>query len=259
MSTNVLRIINTQMVMSVATTTIGISTIPTGSSPITNWNGIAFCVIPSGGFDDNIVDYVDSRSYGRILSGQRHCNVRRCYPISYNWMYAVYCRTYGQPGVYEYTIINGESLKDYSYGNYSPNTNYNAAIYVYSIGYVITHDPGEQWDDTDSCGALRVRCMISMEHAILLQLDMPLMLDIVFRIPTVYLLYQEIFNFRSPSLDYYTDYVACNVYPDGDVNFNHDGPRVSYGRRTALRAHIIMMMRPVRILLMSLVILMPNI
>lgn len=62
----------------------------------------------------------------------------------------------GQPGVYEYTIINGESLKDYSYGNYSPNTNYNAAIYVYSIGYVITHDPGEQWDDTDSCGALRV-------------------------------------------------------------------------------------------------------
>ena len=22
----------------------------------------------------------------------------------------------GQPGVYEYTIINGESLKDYSYG-----------------------------------------------------------------------------------------------------------------------------------------------
>ena len=34
-------------------------------SPITNWNGIAFCVIPSGGFDDNIVDYVDSRSYGR--------------------------------------------------------------------------------------------------------------------------------------------------------------------------------------------------
>ena len=107
------------------------------------------------------------------------------YPVSGCTPYIV--GPMGQPGVYEYTIINGESLKDYSYGNYSPNTNYNAAIYVYSIGYVITHDPGEQWDDTDSCGALRVRCMISMEHAILLQLDMPLMLDIVFRIPTVYL------------------------------------------------------------------------
>ena len=47
------------------TATIGLTHIPTGSSPITNWNGIAFCVIPSGGFDDNIVDYVDSRSYGR--------------------------------------------------------------------------------------------------------------------------------------------------------------------------------------------------
>ena len=33
----------------------------------------------------------------------------------------------------------------------------------------------------------------------------------------------------------------------------------SYGRRTALRAHIIIMMKPVRILLMSLVVLMPNI
>ena len=89
------------------------------------------------------------------------------------------------------------------------------------------------------------------------------MLDIVFRIPTVYLLYQEIFNFRSPSLDYYTDYVACNVYPDGDVvSIDYsgiNGVKGSYGRRTALRAHIIMMMRPVRILLMSLVILMPNI
>ena len=36
---------------------------------------------------------------------------------------------------------------------------------------------------------LRASYMISMEHAILLQLDIPLMLDIVFRIPT------EIYHF----------------------------------------------------------------
>ena len=114
------------------------------------------------------------------------------YPVSGCTPYIV--GPMGQPGVYDYVIIHGESLKDHSYGNYSPNTNYNAAIYVHSIGYIITYDPGGQWDDIDSCGlTLRVRFMISMEHAILLQLDMPLMLDIVFRIPTAYLFYTKKF------------------------------------------------------------------
>ena len=100
--------------------------------------------------------------------------------------------------------------------------------------------------------------MISMEHAILLQLDISLMLDIVFRIPTVYLLYQENLDFRSPYLDYNISSYVYHVYPDGRVAYNinmYD----SCGRRTALRAHIIMTMKPVHILLMSLVVLMPNI
>lgn len=64
MSTNVLRIIYTQMVMSVATTTIGISTIPTGNSPVTDNTRQAFPISPTGYYNSYEVPILNERSYG---------------------------------------------------------------------------------------------------------------------------------------------------------------------------------------------------
>ena len=57
------------------------------------------------------------------------------YPVSGCTPYIV--GPMGQPGVYDYIIIHGESLKDYSYGNYSPSTVYdiNGACYITATGY----------------------------------------------------------------------------------------------------------------------------
>ena len=65
----------------------------------------------------------------------------------------------------------------------------------------------------------------------------------------------------------YVSYSSCQVESSGNVGSYGtvvgDSYGIAYAPRKypsfALRAHIIMMMRPVRILLMSLVVLMPNI
>ena len=104
----------------------------------------------------------------------------------------------GQPGVYEYTIINGESLKDYSYGNYSPSTVYdiNGACYITAAGYTT---------------------------------------DVGYSIPNSYgisFYTKKNFNFRSPvsSSDFSN---VCPMEPNGDVvrSWNVDN---SYGRSPGL-------------------------
>ena len=64
--------------------------------------------------------------------------------------------------------------------------------------------------------------MISMEHAILLQLDIPLMLDIVFRIPTA----NSPYLYWNVDLDVYTYHVESDGYVDHRGSWNVTG---SYG------------------------------
>lgn len=64
------------------------------------------------------------------------------YPIRGSTPYIV--GPMGQPGVYEYTIISGESLKDYSYGNSpagsSPVNMYAAEIYGFYMASPISQN-----------------------------------------------------------------------------------------------------------------------
>ena len=129
-------------------------------SPITNWNGIAFCVIPSGGFDDNIVDYVDSRSYGRSSPGKRgdSYSYESCYVESYGNVVSLHeigiDDSYGRSSPdfdnLDYSAyhveMDGSILGNWyvtgSYGNHaSPETiDDNDAYYIYTSGVVVLDD-----------------------------------------------------------------------------------------------------------------------
>ena len=96
----------------------------------------AWIMYPTGSTDYHNSVWSDSDGTHSSGSDTKMSDAVIPYPISGCTPYIV--GPMGQPGVYEYTIISGESLKDYSYGKIiSPSTVYdiNGACYITVTGY----------------------------------------------------------------------------------------------------------------------------